>query len=245
LQGDRFCKGTDFARGPILQGDRWFESTFLQQRVTCELDFGRARSDGSAPVCSIRGGRRPRYDHVVWMDPASGVAIGREEARKPGSRRVPVKLGHDRLFARHRPLLSLLHNKLRRPGPSRRCAQPNARPARRGSCTGRVRAASSCIRRRTRTASRCRRAARRDPQADQAWTALGIILATKMPGHVNHPFPSAVIGVGSSIVSNGHRALTAERLGRSHEIMRNARTPAPSREMRSARLHQDFAIPDL
>src|ERR1700730_5208781 len=30
-------------------------------------------------------------------------------------------------------------------------------------------------------------------------------------GHVNHPFPSAVIGVGSSIVSNGHRALTAER----------------------------------
>jgi multiple sugar transport system ATP-binding protein len=27
---------------------------------------------------------RPRYDHVVWMDPASGVAIGREEARKLG-----------------------------------------------------------------------------------------------------------------------------------------------------------------
>ena len=26
----------------------------------------------------------PRYDHVVWMDPASGVAIGREEARKLG-----------------------------------------------------------------------------------------------------------------------------------------------------------------
>jgi len=27
---------------------------------------------------------RPRYDHVVWMDPASGVAIGREEVRKLG-----------------------------------------------------------------------------------------------------------------------------------------------------------------
>jgi hypothetical protein len=27
---------------------------------------------------------RPRYDHVVWMDPASGVAIGREEALKLG-----------------------------------------------------------------------------------------------------------------------------------------------------------------
>ena len=27
---------------------------------------------------------RPRYDRVVWMDPASGVAIGREETRKLG-----------------------------------------------------------------------------------------------------------------------------------------------------------------
>ena len=27
---------------------------------------------------------RPRYDRVVWMDPASGAAIGREETRKLG-----------------------------------------------------------------------------------------------------------------------------------------------------------------
>jgi hypothetical protein len=69
---------TDFARGPILQGDRWFESTFLHRRVTCEPEFSVSAHHHSRHRVGIGDICLDRYD----------VSARRRNFRGPAAKRA-------------------------------------------------------------------------------------------------------------------------------------------------------------